>query len=237
MLKKHLLLSDSPDLLNILESSFLSRQGFRFTVAANGAQAFEYVEERDPLLAILTQEMPGLNGYECCRRIKCDPFLRATPVALVVRQGVDRDYEKCREVGCDGLIYTPFESKQVVDVVCRLLNITERGEVRVSTRFSLVYGVGPRVINQGVAVNLNRGGVFIEADRQFPVDSMVEMELLLPEEEKPVQCRGRIAWVNHPEWVKNPSLPHGMGVRFIDLSERATRAIARHIEEKMCVIS
>ncbi len=237
MLKKHLLLSDSPDLLHILERSFLSRQGFRFTVAANGAEAFEFVEESDPLLAVFTQDMQNMNGYECCRQIKSDPFLRSTPVALVVRQGVDQDYEKCRAVGCDGLIYTPFDSKQVIDVVCRLLNITERGEARVSTRFSLLYGMGPRVINEGVVVNLNSGGLFIEAERQFPVESMIELELILPEEEKPVQCRGRIAWVNHPEWIKNPSLPQGMGVRFVDLSARATRAIARHVEEKMCVIS
>ncbi|WP_432821763.1 response regulator [Trichloromonas sp.] len=230
MLKKLILLPDLPELRRILENSFLRQQGFEFLACGNGARAFALVEEKDPLLVILGLDMEELRGDDCCRQIKGDPFLRATPVALVVRPGHERDLARVKSSGCDSQISAPFDETQVIDTVCRLLRIVERATPRVNARFSLQFGLTPPVYHDGVALNVNGGGLFIETSRPLPVDTLVGLELHLLPEAAPLTCRGRVAWVNHPEWMKSPGLPAGMGVQFVDPPETVMRAVRVHLE-------
>jgi len=230
MHKKIILLPELPELRRILENSFLRQQGFEFMDCGNGARAFSIVEEKDPLLVILALDMDELRGDECCRQIKEDPFLRLTPVALIIRPGRERDLARSTAAGCDSHIYSPFDEDQVFDVVCRLLRIIERATPRVSVRFFLQFGLNPPVYHDGVALNVNCGGLFIATENQLPVDTLIELELHLLPQAAPLNCRGRVAWVNHPEWMKSPGLPAGMGVQFVDPSETVVRAVRAHIE-------
>ena len=230
MLKKIILLPELPELRRILENSFLRQQGFEFMDCGNGAMAFSLVEEKDPLLVILSLEMADLNGDECCRQIKKDPFLRSTPVALVIQPDQERDFALRKETCCDSYIHAPFDEKQVFDVVCRLLRIVERATPRVSIRFSLQFGVTPPGFHEGVALNINCGGLFIATENQLPADTLVELALYLLPQAAPLSCRARVAWVNHPEWMKSPDLPPGMGVQFVDPPETVIRAVRTHIE-------
>jgi uncharacterized protein (TIGR02266 family) len=234
MLKKIILLPELPGLRRILENSFLRQQGFEFMECGNGAQAFSIIEEKDPLLVILALDMDKLCGDECCRQIKNDPFLRATPVALVVRPGHERDLARGHAAGCDSHIYSPLDETQVLDVVCRLLRIVDRATPRVNARFSLQFGLSPPVYHDGVALNVNCGGLFIATPQQLPVDTLVELELYLLPQTAPLSCRGRVAWVNHPEWMKSPSLPPGMGVQFVDPPDAVVRVVRTHIEKASC---
>jgi CheY-like chemotaxis protein len=230
MLKKIILLPAIAELYRILENSFLRNQGFEFIDCGSGAKAFSIIEENDPLLVILALDMEDFPGDECCRQIKNDPFLRSTPVALVVGLGREADLERGQTAGCDGHIYVPFDEAQVLDVVCRLLRITDRASSRVKARFSLQFALNPPVYHDGVALNLNCGGLFIATPMQLPVDSPLAMELHLAPSSAPVKCCGRVAWVNHPEWMKSPTLPPGMGVQFVDPPEALGRAVRAYIE-------
>lgn len=231
MLRKKILLTDDDELLQALESSFFRRGGFSLLVAGSGEQAFAMIEEQDPALVILALETPGWNGDSICRRVKQDVLLRSTPVILVVPAGHEEAVARCREAGCDDILYRPIDNQQLLSVACRVLHIIERGSPRVEARFPVLCGHDPVKLRPGQVVNLNTGGLFVETDRLHPVDTLLILEFTLPAGASPIRCKGRVSWVNHPEWIKTSTLPYGMGIQFLDLSEEAEAAVRDFIEK------
>jgi len=232
MLRKNILLTDDAELLQALEGSFFCRIGFTLLVADSGERAFEMIEEQDPVLAILTLELPDSQGDAICRRVKKDALLRSTPIILVVDAGREDVVSCCREAGCDEILRRPIDSQQLLTAACRVLNIVERGAPRVETRFPVFCGRDPRKLQPAWVLNINAGGLFVEIDRLHPVDTHVTLEFTLPGHTSSIRCKGRVAWVNHPEWIKTSSLPSGMGIQFFDLTEDVAMAVREHVEKK-----
>lgn len=228
MLLKKILLSNDVELLQALENSFFRRIGFSLVVADSGERAFEMIEEQDPVLAILTLEMPDWPGDAICRRVKRDALLRSTPIVLVVPAGREEAVACCREAGCDDILCRPLDSQQLLAVACRVLHIVERGAPRIETLFSVLCGKDPGKMRAARALNINSGGLFIETDRLYPVDTLLTLEFTPPEDTTSIRVKGRVAWVNHPEWVKTSTLPSGMGIQFLDLTEAAAAALAEY---------
>lgn len=228
MPRKNILLSEDVELLQVLENSFFRRIGFSLVVAECGERAFEMIEELDPVLAVLTLEMPGWNGDAICRQVKTDAVLRSTPIVLVAPAGCEEAVACCRQAGCDEILYRPIDHQELLSVACRLLNIVERGEPRIARRFSVLCGKDPKKLRAAQALNINSGGLFIETDRLSPVDTVLTLELHLPDQGAPFRVRGRVAWVNHPEWVKSSKLPSGMGIQFVELAEEVAVAVRNY---------
>ncbi|HXV21434.1 MAG TPA: response regulator [Desulfuromonadales bacterium] len=232
MLRKKILLTDDAELLQALEGSFFRRAGFTLLVADSGERVFEMIEEQDPVLAILALDMPDRQGDAICRRVKQDAILRSTPIILVVDAGGEEVASCCREAGCDDILRRPIDSQQLLTAACRVLNIIERSGPRVETRFPVHCGRDPRKLQPAWVLNINAGGLFVEIERLHPVNTLVTLEFTLPGHTSSIRCKGRVAWVNHPEWIKTSSLPSGMGIQFLDLAEEAALAIREHVEKK-----
>jgi uncharacterized protein (TIGR02266 family) len=228
MRRKKILLSDNPELLQALENSFFRRIGFSLEVADSGERAFEIIEEQDPLLAILSLEMPDWQGDAICRRVKRDAILRSTPIILVVPDGSEKAIACCREAGCDDILSLPIDSQQLLATACRLLNIVERGASRSENHFPVLYGKDPKKLRPARVLNLNAGGLFIESDRLHPVNTRLTLEFTLPEQTAMIRAIGRVAWVNHPEWIKTSRLPSGMGIQFLELTDADAAAVSEY---------
>lgn len=227
--RKRILLANDPDILQAVENSFFGRDGFSLLVADSARAAFTMIEERDPALAILALDMTG-NGDACCRQVKDDPILRSTPIILVVGDGGGLEADRCAEAGCDDIIARPIDIRRLLACACRLLGITERGAPRADIRLSLHCGPDSGKLHPAQALNLNSGGMFVATERLVPIDTVLKMVFSLPGREFPLRCLARVAWVNHPEWVKNARLPSGMGVEFLDLSAEAAAELQHHAE-------
>ena len=230
MIRKRILLADDPELFQALESSFFGRSGFVLMAAGSEQQAIELIEEQDPALVIFSLDMPGLRGDACCRRIKSDPILRSTPVILVLHPEREQESKLCREAFCDGILYKPINPQQLMDTACALLNIAKRGDPRIDVRIPLRCGTDPKKLRSGTVRNLNSSGAFIATDKLFPIDTQVVLDFILPGRESPLRCGGRVAWVNHPEWVKSSNLPTGMGVEFVDLAPEKLEILKKHLK-------
>lgn len=228
MLRKNILLSDDFELLQALENSFFRRIGFTLVVADSGERAFEMIEELDPVLAVLALEMPGWPGDAICRRVKKDAILRSTPVILVAPAGSEEAVACCQQAGCDDFLYRPIDSQELLAVACRLLNIVERGAPRVPSRFPVLCGKDPKKLRAAQALNINAGGLYVETDRLQPVDTLLTLEINLPTQAATFRVRGRVAWVNHPEWVKTSTLPSGMGIQFVEIDDDAAAAVRNY---------
>lgn len=219
MLAKRILLSNHPEILRPMEASLFRRDGFSLLVAEDGRQAFAIIEEHDPALAILDIEMMNEGGDHCCRRVKGDPILSRTPIILVASRGGEDEARRCREAGCNEIIFKPVDAQELVAAACRLLRVPERREPRVEQSLPAHVGRDRRHLRSGTILDLNVNGAFVETHRLFPVDTEVLLEFALPGVAKRLRCRARVAWVNHPEWMKEMRLPVGMGLQFVDLDE------------------
>ena len=61
----------------------LAGQGYRLAFASNGAEALEQAAALTPDLILLDVKMPGLDGYETCRRLRAAPGLAEVPVLML----------------------------------------------------------------------------------------------------------------------------------------------------------
>lgn len=225
MRRKKILLVQDPELQSILQTSFLCREGFELALVGNGAEAYTAIEGDDLALAILST-VGNFAGEECCRRVKSDPLLRTTPILLVAGHP-PLDQARARLAGADAVVNRPLHTTEVLRAVCALLRIVDRAGPRIPVRMALRCGPAPLDLRAGCALDLSAGGLFVETSKLLPVGTVIHIELPLPGLDQPQYVLGRVAWVNHPEWVKKPKLPAGMGIQFLPLDVDTQAALAQ----------
>ena len=217
MLAKKIVLTDSPELLSLLTSSYFQREGFTLFPAHAAEAAYELVEAEAPAMAILDLALHGAAGLSCCRRIKHDVLLGETPLLMLLPDGAGGELaDACWEAGCDAVVDRPLEESRLLDTACALLGISRRLARRFPVSFQLAFAAPGRKQHAASAINLNAGGMFMAAEQLFPVGTVLRLELSLPGFAESLGCQGRVAWVNHPEWRKKTALPIGMGVQFLE---------------------
>lgn len=77
-----LIVDDTPQNLRLI-SDFLAEQGFELMLTRSGAQALEKLQLATPDLVLLDVRMPGMDGFEVCRRLKADPAVAGIPVIFM----------------------------------------------------------------------------------------------------------------------------------------------------------
>ncbi len=228
MERKKILLAEVPEIVKAMESSFFHRAGFDFLLATDHDTAMQMVEEQDPVLIVLEARSENLDGVRFCREIKQDPFLRETHIVLIAPTGSREDVATCREGLCDAVVSRPLDGKKLVEVACDVLDIVDPAAPRKRVDLPMLCGPESDRMRAGNAHNINAGGVFIETVYLLPVDTIVFMEITLAKNS--IRCMGRVAWVNHPEWLKSSVLPVGMGIQFTEINPEDARAIDQYSE-------
>ena len=108
-----LLVDDLPANLDVL-LDFLARAGFRVLVATSGERALAQLAHVLPDLILLDLNMPGLDGYETCRRLKADARWRAIPVLMLTALHEVADKVRGFEAGAVDFITKPLEPDEVL---------------------------------------------------------------------------------------------------------------------------
>lgn len=104
---KLLIVDDEPLNLNVLVELFKAE--FKLAVAKNGDQALQRVADTPaPDLILLDIMMPGMDGYEVCRRLKADEKTHDIPVIFVTAMGEVQDETKGLELGAVDYITKPI---------------------------------------------------------------------------------------------------------------------------------
>src|SRR5215208_1302090 len=87
-----LVVDDTPQNIRLLDA-VLSPRGYTVIPAASGQEALNAVAQRSPDLILLDIQMPVMDGYEVCRRIREEPATRALPIVMITAAG---DQEKLK---------------------------------------------------------------------------------------------------------------------------------------------
>lgn len=106
--KTVLIVDDLPENIAIVSEAL--RGHYRTQAAISGERALQLIEasDRTPDLILLDVQMPGLNGYEVCRRIKADPRTAGIPIIFLTALHDDADEAYGFEVGAVDFVHKPF---------------------------------------------------------------------------------------------------------------------------------
>lgn len=99
----------------------LEQHQFEVTAAANGMEAMERLRERRPSLVITDINMPVLDGYDLCARIKHDETLRDLPVILLTVLSEPKDVLKGIQCGADSFVIKPYDENILLSRIEHLL--------------------------------------------------------------------------------------------------------------------
>src|SRR4051812_18411141 len=103
------------------------------SVALDGESALKSIAHSPPDLVLLDLMMPGLDGYEVCRRLRADPATRDLPIVFLSALGEARSKARGFETGGTDYITKPFEAVEVRARVASLLRAKQdRDTVRQS---------------------------------------------------------------------------------------------------------
>ena len=89
--------------------------------ASNGVEALHIARRQSPDLILMNIMMPNMDGYSACYAIKNDDLTSKIPVVMVTAVGQELNRMFAQQVGADGYITKPFQAKDLLDTIGRLL--------------------------------------------------------------------------------------------------------------------
>jgi DNA-binding response OmpR family regulator len=111
MAEATVLIVDDERNVSQLARLYLRADGFHVETAASGEEALERIRSSRPDLVVLDLMMPGMDGWEVCRRIRAEGDL---PVIILTARGDDVDKIVGLELGADDYMTKPFNPRELV---------------------------------------------------------------------------------------------------------------------------
>jgi len=108
-----LLVDDNPTNLKVLSEAIRS-QGWTTLIATDGESAIEQAEYARPDLILLDVMMPGIDGFETCKRLKTSAIATEIPVIFMTALSDTMDKVKGLELGAVDYITKPFQQDEVI---------------------------------------------------------------------------------------------------------------------------
>ncbi|NOZ59591.1 MAG: response regulator [Euryarchaeota archaeon] len=123
---KILIVDDEPD-IRFIARKILEKAGHSVIEAESGASCLQRLEDEHFDLILLDVVIPDSDGWEVCRRIKVNGKTKHIPVVMFTVRAQEEDVERSRECGAEAHISKPFEIRELLRTVERVLNA--RGKV------------------------------------------------------------------------------------------------------------
>src|SRR5436305_1495545 len=115
-----LVVDDDPVIVRLLEVNF-RLDGFDVSTAGRGEEAIALAVETPPDIILLDIMMPGLDGYEVCRRLRAIPALADIPVLFLSARAQDDTRAADEDLGIVDYVTKPFDPSELVATVRRLI--------------------------------------------------------------------------------------------------------------------
>lgn len=167
MIMKRILIIEDELSIAELERDYLQIEGFVVTIETDGTKGFQRFESEEFDLVILDLMLPGLDGFEICRRLR---KVSAVPIIMISAKTEDMDKVRGLGLGADDYMVKPFSPLELVARVKAHM-----------ARFERLAGIRPEnndeIEIQGLVINRSSRRVFLN-EREITLSSK-EFDLLL----------------------------------------------------------
>ena len=116
-----LLVDDEPVNLRVLKQVLAN--DYKLIFARNGEEALKLTETRQPNLILLDVMMPGLTGFEVCRRLKEDESTKDIPVIFLTAKDSPDDVEAELNAGGERHITKPLDADDLIGEIDKIFDI------------------------------------------------------------------------------------------------------------------
>ncbi len=171
-----LVIEDEEDILALIQYNLI-KAGYRVECVTSGEEGVAKATALHPDLVILDLMLPGINGFEVCRRLRAEPGTAELPIIMLTAKGEDADIVSGLEIGADDYLTKPF-SPQVLKARIQAV-LRRRGQS------------GPEFSGQPVAVH----DLVVDPGRGKVLVAGREVELTLTEFRLLYLLAGRPGWV------------------------------------------
>lgn len=107
------IVEDEADILELLQLQ-LAGAGYHTRGFADAPALLDYLLSEQPDLILLDLMLPGMDGFEACRRLRSDPALRRIPIVMLTARADIEDKVKGLEFGADDYVTKPFEASELL---------------------------------------------------------------------------------------------------------------------------
>jgi adenylate cyclase len=118
-----LVVDDTPQNIKLLDA-LLTPRGYEVIPATSGEEALTRVAARQPDLVLLDIVMPGMDGYEVCRRLRGDQATEMLPVVMITASG-EQEKVAALEAGADDFITKPLDQAELLARIRSLVRIKQ----------------------------------------------------------------------------------------------------------------
>ncbi|MBA1333666.1 MAG: Two-component transcriptional response regulator, LuxR family [Firmicutes bacterium] len=117
---KVLIVDDEQRIVEVVRS-YLVKEGYTVVQAGNGIEALELYRREEPDLVVLDLMMPGMDGWEVCKRIRAES---AVPIIMLTAKSQVEDRVEGLSIGADDYLVKPFSPKELVARIRAVLRRT-----------------------------------------------------------------------------------------------------------------
>jgi uncharacterized protein (TIGR02266 family) len=221
-----LLIGDVRRFVELLKN-YLRRTTCRINTARGGEEAMAACRREMPDVVFLEVSVQDAGGIDLCRSLKNDPVLRAIPVVMVPpRELIDR----CRAAGCDETLPKPVTQEDFLARVRKFISLRERMEGRIPVSLKVEFRARSKD-HVAYTKDLSPHGAFIKSPQPLPVGTRLKLKIHLPGERAALSLDGEVMRAVRP--AAGSHLLPGIGVRFLDASPEARRALQELIDERL----
>ena len=122
-----LIVDDNPQNLQVL-GNLLQKEKYEIEFAVNGEATLDWLINRQFDLILLDINMPGMNGFEVCKRIRSDKKMYDVPIIFLSAESERESILKGFEVGAQDFVIKPFDSRELLARVKTQLDLKSKTE-------------------------------------------------------------------------------------------------------------
>jgi CheY-like chemotaxis protein len=130
MPKLFLLIDDDPDDAELFSEALSTiTPSITFHHSEDGQMAFEFLSapgSQRPDLIFLDLNMPGMNGWQCLKKLKDDLWLKDIPVLMYSTSSYQKDKEMAKDMGAVGFITKPSEYRMLQKILGQIAHNDEK---------------------------------------------------------------------------------------------------------------
>ena len=219
-MKRILVVDDQPDNVFVLQDR-LEREGFNVITAYDGPACIELAVERLPDLILLDVMMPGMSGFEVCKKLTTNQITEKIPIILVTALTDAEDLKEGLQVGAFDYIKKPFNRVELIARIKSALSFSESQKVlleieKINTYAATVITANHEIKQPLTLINLSTAAVNRELTKDTVDKEIIQKRIGFIEDaaKEIITVLEKLSSIKRPEltdWVND--------VKLIDLSK------------------
>jgi len=117
---KLMIVDDDQD-LNFIIRTILEQAGFNISSYFDAESALKNIKQEKPDIIMMDVMMPGMNGFDACKKIKGDPDICDTTVFMLTARGMGEDIDMAQQNKADFFISKPFDNDYLIEKINEFL--------------------------------------------------------------------------------------------------------------------